>query len=228
MEKLKNTRPGFYSALNFLNIIISLCIIACTQRSESNSKHSQADGMKYSAKSSNSAVEKGQPLISVASIQKAYSDIVSKATRGNLDSTSFKYSCHGEKGGKVIYFTEKGQLRLIVHRYNEYDHYSAEDRYFVTDSTLFFILTNSVSWAFESGPEGATKDNIQERRVYLVNNKPIKCLEKKFVIRSQEKDNPRPETVTSREVDCSSPEAVMKPYVLLNKYRSNPTSGCLD
>jgi hypothetical protein len=34
--------------------------------------------------------------------------------------------------------------------------------------------------------------------------------------------------VPSREVDCSSPEAVMKPYVLLNKYRSNPTSGCLD
>jgi hypothetical protein len=218
-----------YLAFNFLNIMILLCILACTQQSGPNEKTAHYDRMKDTTKSSlDTAIEPVKSLTDIGSIQRAYNEISTKATAGDFDSTSFKYSCRGEKGGTVSYFTEKGKLRLIVHRYNEYDHYSAEDHYYVKDSLLFFTLRKSVVWAFESGPEGSTKDNIKERRVYLVADKPIKCLEKKFIIRSQATNNPRSEDVPSRNVDCPSPATVMEPYLLLTKYRNNPTKECLD
>ena len=230
MKNTKNIKASLYAAFIILHTVILLCIAACTQQPDSNGKDPQSDGLKNTStkRSSHSAAEPSQPLTSVESIHTSYSNIVSKAKGGHLDSISFKYSCHGEKSGTVSYFTEKGRLRLIVHRYNEYDHYSAEDRYFVKDSTLFFAITNSVTWAFEDGPEGATKDNISERRVYLVSGQPIKCLEKKFSVRSQAKDNPSSETTPNREIDCPVAGTVMKPFLLLTKYRSKPTSGCLD
>lgn len=213
----------------FLLMLLFVCISACKERSGSNDKGSRRAREKDTGTDSlMRSGEPGQSQTSIEAIQKAYADIVTKLVSGALDSTAFKYSCHNEKSGTVSYFTESGQLRLIVHRYNEYDHFSAVDRYFVKDSTLFFAYTSSVTWAFESGPEGATRDNITEKRVYLVNEQPIKCLEKKFVIRSRAADNPRAETVPSREVDCPSAEAVRKPYRLLTKFRSKPTSGCLD
>jgi hypothetical protein len=230
MNKIRNIKPSLYSALIILNMMILLCITACTQHSESSGKGPQSDGLKDTStkRSSNSAVEPSQLLTNVESIQTAYSNILSKATGGQLDSISFKYSCHGEKNGTVSYFTEQGQLRLIVHRYNGYDHFSADDRYFVKDSTLFFTITKSITWAFEDGQEGATKDNISERRVYLVSGQPTKCLEKKFSVRSQAKDNPSSETVPNRQVDCPEAGTVMKQFLLLTKYRNKPTSGCLD
>jgi hypothetical protein len=230
MNNTKNIKTSLYSAYIILHTLIMLCIAACTQQPDTNGKAPQSEGLKDTStkRSSHSAVEPSAPLTSVESIQTSYSNIVSKAAGGRLDSISFKYSCHGEKSGTVTYFTEKGQLRLIVHRYNEYDHYSAVDRYFVKDSTLFFAITNSVTWAFEDGPEGATIDNISEKRVYLVSGQPIRCLEKKFSVRSQAKDNPSSETVPNREVECPAAGTVMKPFLLLTKYRSKPTLGCLD
>ncbi|RYE55792.1 MAG: hypothetical protein EOP48_09420 [Sphingobacteriales bacterium] len=221
---------GLYSALNFLNVVIMLSVASCTEQKQSDRKESRPNIVQDTAENSsiNNNVQLEQPITDVASIQNAYANIVSKNKAGSLDSTSFKYSCHGEKEGSVSYFTEKGRLVMIVHRYNEYDHYSAEDRYYVKDSTLFFSFNKSVTWAFESGPEGATKDNIKERRVYLAGGEPIKCLEKNFVIRSQVKDNPRSEKVPSVEVDCPLSGTVMKPYQLLVKYRNNPSSGCLN
>jgi len=172
--------------------------------------------------------EQARPLSNLEDIQNAYAEIASELERGILDSSSFAYSCHDEKKGTISYFTARGQLRLIVHRYNEYDHYDAVDRYFVTDSMLFFVSSNSASWAFESGPEGSTRDNITERRTYLIDHQPVRCLEKKFVIRSQSIDNPSSETVPNNEVDCPPANEVMKLFQLLTKYRHKPTSGCLD
>lgn len=38
---------------------------------------------------------------------------------------------------RYIIYTNNGNLKLAVHRYSEYDHYEAEDRYFVNDNELF-------------------------------------------------------------------------------------------
>lgn len=163
----------------------------------------------------------------VDEIRQAHAAIMTKLDDGELDSASFTYSYHDKKKGTVSYYSDNGQLRMIVHRYSEYDHHSAEDTYFVQDSTLFFAYLTRVSWSFTSGPQGATKDDITERRVYLVDMQPVHCLEKKFTVHSHADANPRSEDVPNQEVDCSSIKAVTEPYRNLVKHLHDPTSGCL-
>lgn len=164
-------------------------------------------------------------LTTVDDIQNAYTSVMKQFEDGKLDSTFFKYSCQGEKGGTVTYFSEKGKLRMVVHRYHEYDHYSAVDRYFVEDDRLYFAYLNGVSWSFEDG--GGTRDNITEKRIYVVNQSPVRCLEKKYASRSKASDNLRPETVANKEIECKSPASIIGPYRLLLKHQKNGTSGCL-
>jgi hypothetical protein len=225
----RNWKYNHSKALNLLVMLVILSIAACTGPSRPNKDALQPDNGKETTTSPALDNEKASlPLTSVSAIQKAYADIAAKLEHGDLDSTAFKYDCHGEKNGTISYFTEKGKLRLVIHRYNEYDHYSVVDRYYVRDSTMFFAHTNSVTWAFDGGLEGSTKNNIKEKRIYLVDGKPIKCLEKKFIVLSAAADNPSSESVPNREVDCPSIEAVLKPYRLLSKYRGKPTSDCLE
>ncbi|MCX2481488.1 hypothetical protein OQY15_20480 [Pedobacter sp. MC2016-15] len=211
-----------------LIILIALGVAGCTGKSESEDEVSQPAAFKDSPSTrEKKVVASAQLPATVAQIQKAYAGIIKKFQNGGLDSAVFKYSCDGEKGGTISYFTENKQLRMIVHNYHEYDHYSATDRYFIQDSSLFFAHTKSISWSFESGPEGSTKDNITEKRTYMLKGRPLKCLEKKYVIRSKATDNPRPETLPNREVDCPPAATVFKPYQLLIKFLKKPTTGCL-
>ncbi|MGZ8545150.1 MAG: hypothetical protein ACXWV0_07625, partial [Flavisolibacter sp.] len=163
---------------------------------------------------------------SIAAIQMNYEQITSQKTLGVLDSTGFKYKCNNEITGAVSYFSQKGQLRLIIHRYNEYDHHAAEEYYYVKDSALFFVYNKELLWSFDSGPQGSTRDNITEQRVYLIDKKPTRCLEKKYVIRSHAANNPSPDTVPNKEISCAAVD-VMKPYQQLLKHRSKAPSDCL-
>ncbi len=167
-------------------------------------------------------------LRSVTDIQKAYSDIIKQKESGSLDSTSFKYNCGNEKSGTVSYFSNKTELKIIIHRYSEYDHYNAEDYYYIQEGKVIFSHRKSITWAFEDGPEGATKDNITEQRIYLINEKPLKCLEKKYVIHSKSANNPRSENVQNKEVDCGSLKSVIKPFEMLTKYQLKAPSRCLE
>jgi hypothetical protein len=165
---------------------------------------------------------------SVADIQSLFTEISAKLDRKALDSTTFKYDCNGEKNGTVTYFSENGNLRLIEHRYNEYSHYSATDRYFSVNDTLFFAYQKSTAWSFESGPEGSTRDNITEYRAYLVNSKPVKCLEKKYVIRSQVADKPKPEALPNKATDCSVVKSLLSSYEKLKQYNGKTPPDCLE
>ncbi|MBW8684754.1 hypothetical protein [Chitinophaga rhizophila] len=180
-----------------------------------------------SLKASNAAEPDGIP-IDIESIRQAYTATVEQMKQGMLDSISFNYSCNEEKRGSVSYFTKGGALRMIVHRYGEYDHHHAVDQYFIKDSAIFFIYTNTVLWSFDDGANGATKDNVTELRSYIVDGKPIKCLEKKFIIKSTSSTNPDPETVANKDIKCGTFNSVAKDYQVLQKYRNNPTSGCLE
>ena len=167
-------------------------------------------------------------LTNAAQIQNAYAEIIADYEKGKLDSTSFKYNCNGEKSGTVTYFSQKGDLKMITHTYAEYDHHEMKDRYFVQDSIPFFAHLRSLSWSFESGPEGATKDQITEQRIYLLNWKPIQCLEKKYEIRLHAGVNPKPADVQNKTVDCTSTKSIEKPYRLLVKYWNVPAPKCLS
>jgi hypothetical protein len=84
-----------------------------------------------------------------------------------------------------------------------------------------------VSWTFD-GAEGATRDDITEQRIYLVNELPVKCLEKKYSTRSNTTNNPRPETIANKEAKCRSAADILKPYRLLTKYHNKTAPACLE
>ena len=162
---------------------------------------------------------------SIEAIQKNYEQITSQKSQGVLDSTGFKYNCNNEITGTVSYFTDKGHLRLVIHRYNEYDHHAAEEYYYIKDSTLFFVYNKELLWSFDSGPQGSTRDNYTEQRVYLIDEKPARCLEKKYEVRSHATNNPIPDSVPNKEVKCTAD--VLKSYLQVMKHRGNAPSGCL-
>lgn len=226
-----NTRKKLkiLSSMNMVLPLITLCAAtACTERSGSDKSTITNTVHKEDTLQLTKSAEQHTPLLDITDIKQAYANTNKELIDGQLDSTTFKYSCKDEKNGTVSYFTKNGKLKLIVHRYNEYDHYSAVDRYFVQDSTLFFTYHTSVTWSFENGPEGSTKDNIKENRTYLIAQKPIKCLEKNFTIHSKASSNPDPKSIPNRDVNCQSAEIVLKPYHILTKYRFKPTADCLE
>ncbi|RZL05697.1 MAG: hypothetical protein EOO89_25835 [Pedobacter sp.] len=84
------------------------------------------------------------------------------------------------------------------------------------------------SWAFDSGPEGSTKDNVTEQRMYLVNEQPVKCLEKKYTIRSAAASNPKPEEVANKPTACNSAPSELKKYKILFKYNKGKQPACME
>lgn len=219
-----------------MRLAIFICVVflaaSCTQRSDSGVGSSDTASSGTTSVDSVRVIvpEPDEPIASVEAIQEAYSGVMDRWKSGGLDSVSFEYSCrNGETSGSVTYFSQDGDLQLMVHRYNEYSHYSAEDHYFVRDSMLYFAFLKGVSWSFDDGPEGATRDNITEQRIYLLDQQPVQCLEKKYVIRSHSGDNPRPETVANNQVDCTSASSLLAVYRRLLQHHGNPPpSGCFE
>jgi hypothetical protein len=228
---MQKTRKIFkiLPSVNMLLPLIILCVAtACTDRAGSDKSKTNTTIHKADTLPPTRSAEQHTPLLNIDDIKKAYTVVNKELEDGQLDSTTFKYSCNDEKNGTVSYFTKNGKLKLIVHKYNEYDHYEAVDRYFVQDSTLFFTYSTSITWSFDNGPEGSTKDNIKENRTYLIAEKPVKCLEKNFTIRSKASSNPDPESIPNRDVKCLSAAMVLKPYHILTKYRFKSTANCLE
>lgn len=166
----------------------------------------------------------------VDEIKSAYSAIQDKLQSGHLDSTSIKYDCKGERSGTVTYFSSKGSLVMIKHSYSEYSHYSAVDRYFLSSDTLFFAHLHGISWTFDSGNAAgsATKDDITELRYYIAKEKPLLCLEKKYIHRSHASDNPIPENVENKQVKCQNIAPVLKDFSNLLKFKTGVKQDCLE
>ncbi|KGE16089.1 hypothetical protein [Sphingobacterium deserti] len=169
-----------------------------------------------------------QSLENIAAIQDAYVATVDNRKAGRLDSTFFEYDCDGEKNGRVVYFSEEGQLVLIRHDYGEYSHQEYEEEYFVRDNKLFFAFEKATSWTFESGAaEGATKDDVTETRIYYQNEHAFRCLQKQYVVRSKSLENPIPEELPNKELDCQKASSSLATFQLLIARRENPTNDCL-
>lgn len=209
-----------------LYIIIVITIISCSKNSKSTSPEESTSEVDTTV-GEDPGTEPLQALQSVEDIQKEFAYITSKIETGSMDSTSFDYNCYNEKSGTVTYFSEKGQLRLIKHAYSEYSHYSATDQYFVKDNALFFVFYDGVSWSFEGQNE--TRDDITEKRFYIIDNEPVKCLEKEFTVRSSATNNPQSSTVPNKEVECTTLEPILEKYELLVTHQSQKEDiTCLE
>ncbi|NMR32660.1 hypothetical protein HIO71_00415 [Chryseobacterium aquaticum] len=160
-------------------------------------------------------------LGSVDDIKREYNFVNSQLLAKKLDSVKFDYQCE-ERTGNVVYYSEKGVLKMIKH-FNADSHYSTVENYFVNNGKPYFIFKDETLWSFDGGtPEKPeTKDDITEKRFYIVEYRPIQCLEKKYTLQSSAKNNPKSENVLSKEIKNCSIYEVQKTFNLLMKNKDS-------
>lgn len=198
---------------NISYLFILLSFISCRDNSNSVESSLQEDNNTTTSKDQEDQREPHKEITNVEDIKKEYSYILSMTKSGSMDSTFFNYNCNGEKEGKVIFFYEDEQLRLIRHTYNEYSHFSATDEYFIKAGELFFVFYDQLAWNFAG--QNQTEDNITERRFYILNNQPVECLEKKYTVISNDENSPESDKVANKKIECTSFEEVIGDFELL-------------
>jgi len=203
-------------SLAVVYLIVFMTLVSCKESTTSSENSTSVGAATPLVTTQTDSFEVQRDLKDVADIKKEYTYVTSRIESSRMDSASFNYNCNDEKKGTVTYFTENGQLRMIKHAYNEYSHFSAVDNYFVKDSTPFFVLQRRLAWSFVD--EKQTKDDVTENRVYIIDQKPVKCLQKEFTVYSNTKDAPQANTVANKEIKCSSLEPISKKFGLLLKY----------
>lgn len=167
-------------------------------------------------------------LNSVNGIRQAYQQVNSQSISKKLDSVGFEYECD-EISGNVVYYSEKGKLKVVKH-FQADSHFSSTENYFVNDGKLYFIFKDDAVWSFDGGtPEKPeTKDDVTERRFYMVDDKAIQCLEKKYVLKSNSPNNPKTENIPNKEMKNCSSEELQKTFALLMKAKNRRGNGkCL-
>ncbi|WP_223608029.1 hypothetical protein [Chryseobacterium sp. OSA05B] len=149
----------------------------------------------------------------IEEIKSEYSSLRKQLESKKLTSKGFTYNCNDERSGKVTYYSDQKEIRIIEHSYDEYSHFGSTEQFFIKDGNIFFIFKEDTGWNFDGGtPEKPiTKDDITESRIYFQNNKPIKCLEKQYSIRSNATEKPSPDKISSKETQCNTNE-LMKTY----------------
>lgn len=156
----------------------------------------------------------------IVQIKKEYAVLQTQLETKKLNSSQFTYDCNGEPSGEVIFHSDKDEVKVIEHFYAEHSHFSGSEKYFIKDEKPFFIFRQETVWNFDGGtPEKpVTKDDITETRIYLQNNQPLKCLEKKYSIKSDQKEKTASDTIPGKEIQCSVDE-LLKNYQSLLKHK---------
>ncbi|WP_312903126.1 hypothetical protein [Chryseobacterium taichungense] len=201
-----------------------LFIVSCKkERQETLQSNNSAHILK-----SDSVAAKNDSIKTVDDIKNEYAIISGLLNSKKLDSTTFNYNCDEKEGEVTFYFQDK-KLKMVKDFYAEHSHFSSSTKYFVKDDQVFFIFNEETVWNFDDGgtPEKpATKDNIKERRIYILNDKAIQCFEKNYTIRSQG-NNQDPNTIANKETKCDISE-FMKQYKLIIKNKDKKNNiNCL-
>lgn len=162
-------------------------------------------------------------------IKKEYAVLQAQLETKKLSSSKFNYDCNDEPSGEVFFYSDKDGIKVIEHFYAEHSHFSASEKYFIKDGKPFFIFRQETVWNFDGGtPEKpVTKDDITETRIYLQNNQPLKCLEKKYSIKSDLKEKTAPDTIPGKEIRCNVNEILQSYQSLLKHKDQKGSKQCL-
>ncbi|MCU7616511.1 hypothetical protein NZ698_04825 [Chryseobacterium sp. PBS4-4] len=200
-----------------LFLISSLIIIISCKKENDKTLENDVTQEVSNSKINKDSLQLKNDLHSVDGIKKEYNLVNSKLTAKKLDSVSFDYECE-ERSGNVVYYSEKGILKVVKH-FNADSHFSSTENYFVNDGKPYFVFKDDTVWSFDGGtPEKPeTKDDITEQRFYIVEGKPIQCLEKKYTLKSSSKNNPKSENVHNKEMKNCSIDELQKTFNLLMK-----------
>lgn len=210
---------------NLFLISSLLLVFSCKKEMDSKADVS-ADLINSKVKSHSLSLD--NDLTTVDGIKQEYNLVNSRLLTNKLDSTSFKYDCE-ERSGSVVYYSDKGNLKMIKH-FQADSHFSSTDNYFINEGKPYFIFKDETVWNFDGGtsekPE--TKDNVTEKRFYIINEKVIQCLEKKYTLKSNTSNNPKSENLPNKEVKNCSIADLQKRFHLLMKNMDRRESGkCL-
>lgn len=162
---------------------------------------------------------------SIEAIKQAYASTMDQLQAHALDSVIVEYNCDNERQGQVVYYSQEGELALIEHRYAEYDHHSATDSYFVRDSSLYFGLFSKVSWMFVA--QELTQDNFTEQRTYIIGEQAVRCLEKQYIILSDQPGKRQKET-QNEVIPCSDIGEVLSDFKKILAFKDQPAPDCLQ
>lgn len=159
-------------------------------------------------------------LSTVAGIKQEYNLVNSKIAEKKLDSVGFNYECD-EISGNVVYFSDQGDLKMVKH-FQADSHFSSTDSYFINEGKPYFIFKDETVWSFDGGtPEKpVTKDEVTEQRFYIVDQKAVQCLEKKYILKSNSDSNPKSENVPNKEMNNCSIADLQKTFDLLMKNKA--------
>lgn len=183
---------------NIFYFFFILTILACSEKESS-------DGNRLDNKTTEVQVN-SKPTIkkmqSVSDIRASYAEINERIRTKSLDSSFFKYNCNDEKSGIVTFFKEKGKVRLIRHSHSEYSHFSATNEYFVESDSVFFIYSKEVQWTFAD--QNKTRDEIVEKRFYVLNDQPVKCLQNESTVLVSSAESNVLKATSNKKINCSS------------------------
>ncbi|MBW7674478.1 hypothetical protein [Chryseobacterium chendengshani] len=210
---------------NLLLISCAFVVLSCKKEDNRTDHFKNSDSL--SSKTSGDSLQIKNNLNSVEEIKKEYNVVNSKLITKKLDSVSFDYECE-ERSGNVVYYSEKGVLKVMKH-FNADSHFSSTENYFVNDGKPYFIFQQQTVWSFDGGtsekPE--TRDDITEQRYYIAEGKPIQCLEKKYTLKSSLKNNSKSENIENKELKNCSIDELQKTFDLLLKNKDKRNNKCL-
>ncbi len=204
--------------MKFVYSIFCLLIISSCQKKGDDKASESVDLIGSKIKSQ--SLDMKNNLKTLNGIKQEYNLVNAQLTSKKLDSASFKYECD-ERSGNVVYYSDQGRLKVLKH-FQADSHFSSAETYFVNDGKPYFIFQDVTVWSFDGGlpdkPE--TKDDVTEKRYYIVDNKAIQCLEKKYTLKSNSKNNPKSENIPNKEVKNCSILEFQKNFDFLMKSRN--------
>ncbi|KFC21782.1 hypothetical protein [Epilithonimonas lactis] len=210
------------------NITIILALLTIFSCKDEKDKDLANTSSAVTTKVKSHSLDLEKDLKSISGIKQEYNLVNAELVAKKLDSVGFKYECN-EISGNVAYYSENGTLKVVKH-FQADSHFSSTESYFIDEGKPYFIFKDDTAWSFDGGtadkPE--TKDDVTEQRFYLVDNKAIQCLEKKYILRSNSPNNPKSENVPNKEMKNCSIADLQKTFELLMKNKDRREGGkCL-
>lgn len=173
----------------------------------------------------------------IRDIKRQYSSIAELMEQGLLTEKTTLYSCEDQGlSGSLTYYFLNQELKIIVHTFDQ-GHHSSTNRYYVNNEKLFFYFlkenfdNDNHKYDPNTGDLIEIEENwsVFEKRIYIYNEKAIRCLEKEYG-----NNDIKDETVNkypnisnhfkNQEMDCEDAETrkVLIFYDQLRKHHNNP------
>ncbi|WP_415327190.1 hypothetical protein [Chryseobacterium sp. MMS23-Vi53] len=214
--------------MKIIPIILSLTLFISCKKEDS--KNIQKNLSKDSLTVKNESISvQNDSIKTIDDIKKEYGNLNTLLASKKLDSTKLNYNCdQTEREGEIVFYYQDKKLKIVKDFYSEHSHFSSSTKYFIKDDKVFFIFKDETVWGFDGGtsenPE--TKDDINEKRIYILNNKAIQCLEKNYSIQSKGK-NQDPNSIANKDTKCDISELMKNYYLILKNKDKKGEIKCL-